>query len=58
MGEMTNTYRIFVGMPESKRPLGRAIHEGIILKLILNNYCVSFWTGLIRLIMGPSIGLY
>jgi hypothetical protein len=26
-GEKRNTYRIFVGMPEGKRPLGRPRHR-------------------------------
>jgi hypothetical protein len=43
MGKMTNAYRIFVGILEGKRPLGRATNnEGIILQLIINNHCVRF----------------
>jgi hypothetical protein len=36
MGEKINAYRILVGKPEGKRPLGRASHRWkIILKWIL-----------------------
>jgi hypothetical protein len=37
MGEMRSTYKIVVGKPEGKHPLGRPRHKwGIILKWILN----------------------
>jgi hypothetical protein len=29
MGEKRNAYRIFVGMPEGKRPLGRPIRRWV-----------------------------
>jgi hypothetical protein len=35
MGEKNNAYRILVGNPEGKRPLGRLRSGRIILKLIL-----------------------
>jgi hypothetical protein len=35
MGEMRNTFKILVGIPERKRPLGRLVEdEKIILKWI------------------------
>jgi hypothetical protein len=42
MGEKRNAYRILVGMPEGKRPLGRQRRSGwAILKWILER-----WDGL------------
>jgi hypothetical protein len=35
MREKRNAYRIFVGKPEGKRPLGRPRRRGTILKWIL-----------------------
>jgi hypothetical protein len=34
MGEMRNSYKILVGKPEEKTPLGRPKHRGEVLKEI------------------------
>jgi len=46
MGERTGVYRVLVGKPEVKSPLGRPrrIWE-IILKLIFRKWNVGVWTG-------------
>jgi hypothetical protein len=39
IGEIRNAYKIFVGKPQGKRPIGRSSHIGrIILKYILKKY--------------------
>jgi hypothetical protein len=39
-------YRVLVGKPEGKRPLGRpGIYGRIILRWILRNWDVGVWTG-------------
>jgi hypothetical protein len=46
MGEIRNVYKILVGKPEGKRPLGR--HKSrwsIILKWILEKLGGNVWTG-------------
>jgi hypothetical protein len=54
-GDMRNAYKIFVGKPEGKRPLGRpCISMRIILKWILNKQGMSMWTGFYRLRKGSS----
>jgi hypothetical protein len=45
MGEKRNTYRLLVGKPERKRPLGRPIILGWILER---------WTGLVWLRIGTG----
>jgi hypothetical protein len=48
MGEKRNAYRILVGMPEGKRPLGRPRRKwgGAILKWILERYDGMEWIDL------------
>jgi hypothetical protein len=53
MGEKRNAYRLLVGKPEGKRPLGRPRCNGwIILGWILERWDVVMWTGLVW----PRIG--
>ena len=47
MGEERGLYRVFVGKPEGKRPLGRPSVDGwIILGRISRRWDVGIWTGL------------
>jgi hypothetical protein len=47
MGEERGMYRVLVGKPEGKRPLGRPRHRwGIILVWIFRKCNVGVWTGL------------
>jgi hypothetical protein len=57
MGETRNAYRILVGKPEGKRPLGRPRPMWrTILEWILEGYDGMVWTGLIWLRIGTSGG--
>jgi hypothetical protein len=49
MGKKRNVYRLLVGKPEGKRPLGRPRHIGgwIILGWILERWDGVMWTGLV-----------
>ena len=38
MGEKRGIYRVLVGKPEGKRPLGRPRHRGIILRWLFRKY--------------------
>ena len=50
-------YRILVGIPEGKGPLGRPRHRwGIILKLILKKWGGEVWTRLVWLRVGSGGG--
>jgi hypothetical protein len=50
MGAKRNAYRILVGKPERKRPLGRPRRRGwIILGWILERWNGVMWTGLVWL---------
>jgi hypothetical protein len=50
MGETRKAYKILVGKPEGKRPLGRPRQDGrIILKWILGKWGLGEWTGVICL---------
>ena len=47
MGEERGVYRVLVGKPEGKRPLGRPRLSGwIILGWISRRWDVGMWTGL------------
>jgi hypothetical protein len=55
MGEKRNVYRILVGKPEGKRPLGRQSRRWVdSIKTILDG---MVWIGLIWLRIGTSGGL-
>ena len=57
MGERGGVYRVLVGKPEGKRPLGsRRRRWGIILKWIFRKWDVGNWSGLIWLRMGTVGG--
>jgi hypothetical protein len=50
MGEKRNAYRLLVGNPEGKRPLGRPV----ILGWILERWDGVMWTGLAWLRIGTG----
>jgi hypothetical protein len=55
MGEKSNTYRLFVGKPEGKRPLGRPRqYWWTILGFILERWDGVMWTGLVWLRIGTG----
>jgi hypothetical protein len=54
MGAKRTAYRILVGKPEGKGPLGRPRHDRIILKWISERQDGVVWTGLIWLRIGTS----
>jgi hypothetical protein len=54
MGEKRNAYRLLVGKPEGKRPLGRPRHGWIILGWILERWDGVMWTGLVWLRIGTG----
>jgi hypothetical protein len=57
-GEKRNAYRVLVGKPEGKRPLGRQDMGGWpMLKWILEREDRVVWTGSIWLRIGTSGGL-
>jgi hypothetical protein len=57
MGENRNAYRILVGMPEGKRPLGRPRRRWVDnIKMDLREIGWE-WIGLIWLMIGTSGGL-
>jgi hypothetical protein len=50
MGEKRNAYRLLVGKPEEKRPLGKPRHRWwIMLRWILERRVGVMWTGLVSL---------
>jgi hypothetical protein len=54
-GEKRNAYRLLVGKPEGKRPLGRPRRGGwIILGWILERWNGVMWTGLVWLRIGTG----
>jgi hypothetical protein len=57
-GEKMNAYRIFVGKPEGRRPLGRPRRRWVDnIKMDLRDIGWSIWTGSIWLRIGTSGGL-
>jgi hypothetical protein len=55
LGEKTNVYRLLVGKPEGKRPLGRPRHRWvIILRCILERWDGVMWTELVWLRIGTG----
>jgi hypothetical protein len=58
MGEKKNAYRILVGNPEGKRPLGRPRHRWVAnIKMDLREIDGIVWSGSIWLRIGTSGGL-
>ena len=58
VGERRGVYRVLVGKPEGKRPLGRPSrrwHDNI--KMDLRKWDMRVWTGLIWLRIGTGGGL-
>jgi hypothetical protein len=53
MGEKRNTYRLLVGKPEGKRPLGRPRHR-YLDGWILERWGGVKWTGFVRLRTGTG----
>jgi hypothetical protein len=57
MGMRRGVYRVLVGKPESKRPLGRQSVDGkIILRWIFRKWNMGVWTGSRRLRTGTGGG--
>jgi len=54
MGERRGLYRVLVGKPEGKRPLGRTRHWEDNIKMDLQEVSVGPWTGLIWLRIGTG----
>jgi hypothetical protein len=55
--EWRNVYRVLVGKPEGKRPLGDPdVDERIILRWIFRKWDVGVWTGLSWLRIGTGGG--
>jgi hypothetical protein len=54
MGEKRNAYRLFVGNPERKRPLGRPRHRWVDNIRILKMWEGVMWTGLVWLRIGTG----
>ena len=59
MGERRVVYRVLVGKPEGKRPLGRPRHRWEYnIKLDLQEVGLGAWTGSIWLRTGSGVGLF
>jgi hypothetical protein len=57
MGERRSVYRVLVGKPEGKRPLGRPRNRwDIILRWIFGKWNVGVWTELSWLRIGTGGG--
>jgi hypothetical protein len=58
MGEKRNIYRLLVGKPEGKRPLGRPRRRRVDnIRMILERWDGVMWTGLVwlRIITGGEL---
>jgi hypothetical protein len=53
-GEKRNAYRLLVGKPEGKRPLGRPRCRWVDNIRILERWDEVMWTGLVRLRIGTD----
>ena len=56
MGERRGVYRILVGKPDGKRPLGRPKRGRIILRWTFRKWDVGVWTGSSWLRIGTGSG--
>jgi hypothetical protein len=55
MGEKRNGYRLFMGKPEGKRPLGRPRRRWVDnIRKILERWDEVMWTGLVWLRIGTG----
>jgi hypothetical protein len=55
IGDRTGAYRVFVGKPEGKKPLGRPKHTWEDnIKMGLEEIWYGVWTGLIMLRIGTG----
>ena len=54
MGERRGVYRVLMGKPEGKRPLGRPRNRQDNIKMALHKVGWAAWTGLIRLMTGTD----
>jgi hypothetical protein len=55
MGEKRGVYRVLVGKPEGKRPLGRSRHRwGDNIRMDLRKWDVEVWTGMSWLRIGTG----
>jgi hypothetical protein len=54
MGEKRNAYRLLVGKPEGKRPLGRTRRWWVDIGWILERWDGVMWTGLVWLRIGTG----
>jgi hypothetical protein len=58
MGEKRNAYRLLVGKPEGKRPLGRPGRRWVDnIRMDLERWDGVMWTGLVWLRIGTSVKL-
>jgi hypothetical protein len=56
-GERRGVYRVLLGKPEGRRPLGRpGVDWRIILRCIFRKWGVELWTGLSWLRIGTGDG--
>ena len=46
MGEERGVYRVLVGKPEGRRPLGRPRRRWVDIRMDLREVVVGIWTGL------------
>ena len=56
VGERRGVYKVLVGKPEGKRPLGRPRHRWVILRWIFRKWDVVVWTGSSWLRIGAGGG--